>query len=115
MRGNRYFFTKNDGAKPERALLVDRPRRRAESVLDPNTFRRTARSALTDYEVSDDGKFARLRTRGRHRLAGVAGRGDETGKDLTTTYRVGEVVSGALWTPDNRGFYYSRYDEPKEA
>ena len=38
----------------------------------------------------------------------------DTGKDLSDDLKWVKF-SGASWTKDNKGFYYSRYDEPKGA
>ena len=37
-----------------------------------------------------------------------------TGKDLSDLIKWVKF-SGASWTKDGKGFFYSRYDEPKEA
>jgi len=85
------------------------------ALLDPNKMSADGTVALTGYELSDDGK----------RLAyGFAAAGSDwqewkvrdvdTGKDLADRVRWVKF-SGASWSHDGSGFYYSRYDEPNEA
>jgi prolyl oligopeptidase len=116
MRGDRYFFTKNDGLQNQAVLywstgLEGEPK----VLLDPNTLSADGTTALTDAEVSDDGSLLAY---------GLAKAGSDwqefrvrevaTGTDLPDELKWIKS-SGASWTPDNKGFYYSRYDEPKEA
>ena len=100
-------------AEPERALLARLRSRPSRSVLlDPNTLSADGTVALSGTAISDDGK----------RLAyGLASAGSdwqewkvrdvETGKDLDDHLKWVKF-SGASWTTDGTGFFYSRYDEP---
>ncbi len=85
------------------------------SLLDPNTLSADGTVALAGVSVSEDGKLPGLRPRRRRLgLAGVAGarRRDRPGPAGPTCSWV--KFSGAAWTQDGKGFFYSRYDEPKD-
>jgi prolyl oligopeptidase len=120
-RGNRYLFSKNDGLLNQSVLYVatsigpDGGLHGVRQLLDPNQLSADGTVALSGYELSNDGKLLAY---------GLASAGSDwqtwkvrevdTGKDLE------DVVdwvkfSGASWSADNRGFFYSRYDEPSEA
>ncbi|HUY35543.1 MAG TPA: prolyl oligopeptidase family serine peptidase [Pirellulales bacterium] len=114
VHGGRYFYSRNDGLQNQSVLywapaLSAEPRR----LLDPNAFSDEGTVALTGTAVSDDGKLLAY---------GLASAGSdwqewrvrdvETGKDLEDHLKWVKF-SGASWTPDGKGFYYSRYDEPK--
>jgi prolyl oligopeptidase len=110
----RYYFSKNDGLQNQSVLYVmDSLEAEARLVLDPNTWSKDGTVALTGTAISDDGKYLAY---------GVA----EAGSDWQT-WRVLSLTSGkvlqdevkwvkysaASWTKDGKGFFYSRYDEPK--
>jgi prolyl oligopeptidase len=112
--GGRYFYTKNDGLQNQSVFYtLDSLDGEARILLDPNQWSKDGTVALTDLEVSDDGKYLAY---------GVA----EAGSDWQT-WHVMEVAttrvladelkwikySGASWTTDGKGFFYGRFDEPK--
>ncbi|MEW6366917.1 MAG: prolyl oligopeptidase family serine peptidase [Acidobacteriota bacterium] len=113
-RGNRYFCLKNDGLQNQSALYVSEGLDGAPRVLlDPNTLSPDGTVALAGVSPSEDGSLLAygLSTSGSDweewKLRDV-----ETGKDLPD--RIEWIkFSGASWTPDGKGFYYSRYDEPR--
>ncbi len=111
--GSRYFFTHNDGLQNQNVLYtsdsVDGPRR---ELLDPNTLSTEGTVALSGYVPSDDGRFLAY---------GIAKAGSDWNtwmvRDVETqTDRADKIqwvkFSTVSWTPDNLGFFYSRYDEP---
>ena len=113
-RGGRYFFTRNDGLQNQGVLywiesLEDDPK----VLLDPNRLSEDGTVALTDYAVSDDGELLAygLSTAGSDwqewRVCEV-----DSGRDLDD-HLEWVKFSGASWTPDSQGFYYSRYDKPQ--
>jgi len=114
--GERYFFSKNDGLQNQGVLYVaDSLAGEPRVLLDPNKLSATGTVALGGTAISDDGNLMAY---------GLAASGSDwqewkvrdvlTGQD-TPDHIQWVKFSGASWTKDNRGFYYSRYDEPKEA
>jgi prolyl oligopeptidase len=113
-QGGRYFYQHNNGLQNQNVLLV------AESLnaeprilLDPNTLSADGTVALSGTAISDDGKLLAY---------GTAASGSDwmewhvrdvgTGKELPDSIKWVKF-SGASWTKDGKGFFYSRYDEPK--
>jgi prolyl oligopeptidase len=114
-RGRRYFFLKNDGLQNQFVLYtldaLDAPPR---VLLDPNALSPDGTVALTGLAVSDDG--ARL-------AYGLSASGSDWQewrvRDVATAADLEDHLlwvkfSGASWTKDGAGFFYSRYDEPDE-
>lgn len=114
-RGGKYFYQRNDGLQNQYVLYVmdslDAPER---VLLDPNKLSKDGTVALTDYAISEDGKWMvyGLSQSGsdwkEYRIRNV-----QTGKDLEEVIRWVKF-SGASWTKDSQGFFYSRYDAPKK-
>lgn len=113
--GGRYFFFRNDGLQNQSVLYVaDSLGGEARVLLDPNTWSKDGTVALAAATPSRDGRL----------LAYAVA---EAGSDWNV-WRVVEVDSGKLladelrwikfsdvaWTGDGRGFYYSRYPQPKK-
>ena len=84
-------------------------------MLDPNTLSSDGTVALAGTAVSDDGKLMAyaIATSGSDWTEWHV-RDVDTGKDLSDDLKWVKF-SGASWSKDNKGFYYSRYDEPKGA
>jgi prolyl oligopeptidase len=114
-QGGRYFYQHNTGLQNQSVLYV------AESLtaeprvlLDPNTLSADGTVALVGHAVSEDGKLLAYGTSAsgsdwmEWRVRDV-----ETGKDLPDIIKWVKF-SGASWTKDGKGFFYSRYDEPKQ-
>jgi prolyl oligopeptidase len=111
--GGRYFFFKNDGLQNQPVLWVA-PSLGAEArvLLDPNTLSPDGTVALAGMEVSRDGKrLAYGLSKSGSDWTDWRVRDVETGVDLADDIRWVRF-SGASWTPDGSGFFYSRYDEP---
>ena len=112
-RGGRYFFTYNDGLQNQSALywleaLDGEPHR----LLDPNILSSDGTVALGAYAVSRDGQYL------AYSLSAAGSdwqewrvRRVETGEDLPDLIQWAKFT-GASWTNDNLGFFYSRYDAP---
>ena len=114
-QGGKYFYTKNDGLQNQSVWYV------AESVgdkgrvlLDPNTLSKDGTVALNGFSISDDGKMLAY---------GLSSSGSdwvewhfrevETGKDLPDVLR-DIKFSGASWTKDGKGVFYSRFPATDE-
>ena len=113
--GGKYFYTRNDGLQQQAVLYMVKSLNDVPTVaLDPNTLSKDGTVATTGTEVSRDGKYLAY---------GIAIAGSDwqewkvrdlgTGKDLPDVIKWVKF-STAEWTPDGRGFFYSRYDAPKE-
>ena len=112
--GSRYFLSKNNGLQNQSVLytletLDAEPR----LLLDPNTLSADGTVALAGVRASWDGRLLAyaVATAGSDwnewKVREVA-----TGKDLEDHLKWVKF-SGAAWTRDNQGFFYSRYDEPQ--
>ncbi len=114
--GGRYFFTRNSGLQNQ-SVLYTMPSLSAEPrvLLDPNTFSKDGTVALAGMSVSQDGKLLAygVSTSGSD-WAEWKVRDVKTGKDLPDDIKWVKF-SRASWTRDSKGFFYSRFDEPKEA
>ena len=113
-QGGRYFYQHNNGLQNQNVLLVaESLRAEPRQLLDPNTLSSDGTVALAGEAITDDGKLMAY---------GTAASGSDweewhvrdvdTGKDLPDLIKWVKF-SGASWSKDGKGFYYSRYDEPK--
>lgn len=115
-RENRYFYFKNDGLQNQ-SVLYTLPQLDAEPrvLLDPNTLSEDGTVALSGLAISEDARLMAygLSTSGSDWQEWKV-RDVETGEDLPDHLKWIKF-SGADWTRDGKGFFYSRYDEPNEA
>ena len=113
--GASYFYFKKTGLQNHSVLYrADTVDGEPTLVLDPNTWSDDGTTALGGMSFSDDGKLLAY---------GI----QESGSDWRT-YRVMEIETGKVledkiewlkfssvsWLKDGSGFFYSRYDKPKE-
>ena len=112
-RGGRYFYFKNDGLQNQSVLytlpdLEGKPR----VLLDPNLLSEDGTVALSGMAVSENGAYLAygLSTAGSDWVEWQV-RDIETGEDTEDLLKWVKF-SGASWTHDHQGFFYSRYDEP---
>ncbi len=114
-RGDRYFYYKNDGLQNQSVLYVlnsldDEPR----VLIDPNLLSADGTVSLSGVAISKDGNlmaYALSYSGSDWKEWHV--RNIETGEDLPDIIKWSKF-SGASWTHDRQGFFYSRYDEPNE-
>ncbi|MCS7014574.1 MAG: prolyl oligopeptidase family serine peptidase [Gemmatales bacterium] len=112
--GQRYFYERNDGLQNQNALyMLERLDGQPRLLLDPNTWSKDGTIALAGVAVSDDARY-------------LAYAVQEAGSDWRT-WKILELDTGRTledlikwtkftqlaWTKDSRGFFYSRFDEPK--
>jgi prolyl oligopeptidase len=112
--GARYFYSRNSGLQNQSVLYTTSALDAEPKVLlDPNTLSDDGTVALSGTSPSDDGNLLAY---------GLASAGSDWQE-----WKVRDVSSGvdrddllkwikfsdAVWSKDSRGFYYSRYPEPK--
>ncbi len=112
--GSHYFFKRNSGLQNQGVLYVTESLEAEPRVLlDPNTLSADGTVAFGGMALSHDGNLLAY---------GLAASGSDwqewrvrdvrTGKDLEDHIQWVKF-SGASWTKDGKGFFYSRYDAPK--
>jgi prolyl oligopeptidase len=111
----RYFYTRRDGKQNQPVLYVRDDAGGADHALvDVNAERADGTRALDWWFPSDDGGLVAYGVSDDGSEESVLRVRDvETGKDLADQIprtRAGSVA----WTPDGRGFYYTRYPAPGE-
>lgn len=113
--GGRYFFSRNDGLQNQNVIytaktLKDEPK----VLLDPNALSSDGTVALSGLSVSPNGKLLAYGTSAsgsdwqEYRVREI-----DSGKDREDVLQWIKF-SGVAWTKDNKGFFYARYDAPKE-
>ncbi|MBC7927765.1 MAG: S9 family peptidase [Bryobacteraceae bacterium] len=113
--GERYFWTRSDGKQDRPVLYVSKSTKaEGDILLDPNRFADKT-VALAGMYTSKDGKLLAysLQKAGSDWME-MAFMDIEGRKDLPDRLRWVKF-SGASWSEDGKGVYYSRYDEPDEA
>ena len=114
-QGNRYFYFKNDGLQNQSILYVlDSLDAEPEVLLDPNILSDDGTVALSGISISEDGNLMAygLSTSGSDWQEWKV-RDINTKEDLSDHLKWVKF-SGASWTHDHQGFYYSRYDQPQD-
>jgi prolyl oligopeptidase len=112
--GNRYFYSRNSGLQNQSVIYtVTSLGAEPHVLLDPNTLSADGTVALSGMSISEDGKLMAysLSASGSDWQEWKV-RDIESGKDLADDIKWVKF-SGASWTPDGKGFFYSRYNEPK--
>ncbi|NJO43283.1 MAG: S9 family peptidase [Cyanobacteria bacterium CRU_2_1] len=112
---DRYFYFKNDGLQNQ-SVLYTLPSLDAEPrvLLDPNALSEDGTVALTGLAISEDAKLMAyaLSASGSDWKEWKV-RDVETGEDLSD-YLKWSKFSGASWTLEGQGFFYSRYEQPNQ-
>ena len=113
--GRRYFYTRRDGKQNQPVLYVrDGAGGADKPLVDVNADRADGTRALDWWFPSDDGALVAY---------GVSDDGSEESvlrvRDVATGRDRGDEIAGTracsvAWTPDGRGFYYTRYPAPGE-
>jgi prolyl oligopeptidase len=114
-KGTRYFYTHNSGLQNQGVLYwLSALDAAPKLLLDPNTLSADGTIAVNSFSVSENGELLAysLSTSGSDWVEWHV-REVATGKDLPDIIKWSKF-SGASFTKDSKGFFYSRYDEPKE-
>ena len=111
--GGRYFFFQNTGLQNQSVLFVqDGKNAKPRVLLDPNLLSADGTVALSDQAASDDGHYlAYSISASGSDWQELRVRDVNNARDLTDTVKWVKF-SNIAWTHDNKGFFYSRYDEP---
>ncbi|WP_016951073.1 prolyl oligopeptidase family protein [Anabaena sp. PCC 7108] len=113
--GETYFYFKNNGLQNQ-SVLYTLPSLDAEPrvLLDPNKLSEDGTVALSGIAINENGKLLAygLSTSGSDWQEWKV-RDIQTGEDLNDHLQWVKF-SGASWTHDHQGFFYSRYDQPNE-
>ena len=114
--GHRYVYRKNDGLQNQSVIytlqdLNDTP----QVLLDPNKMASDGTVAISSTAVSDNGRLLAY---------GIAASGSDWNiihvRDIAANEDLPDLVqwvkfSEPSWTKDSKGFFYSRFPEPREA
>ena len=113
-KGSRYFFSKNDGLQNQSVVYtLDKLDSQPRILIDPNTFSTDGTVALTNYKVSENGQWVAYGlSSGGSDWQEWRVRNVQTGQDLKDQLKWIKFSTPA-WTHDQKGFFYSRFDEPK--
>ncbi len=114
-RGNRYFYTRNDGTQNQSVLYVrDGLAGQGRVLLDPNAWAADAATALAEWVPSEDG--SRL-------LYAVQDGGTDWRIVRVLDVATGQILEDELrwikfssftWASDGSGFWYARFPAPAE-
>ncbi len=112
--GDAWYWFYNDGLQNQSVLYcADTPDGNGRVFLDPNALSDDGTVALSGVSFSEDGKYCAY---------AVAASGSDWVEirvlDVASGQLTGDRIewvkfSGATWSPDSKGFYYSAYDAPK--
>jgi prolyl oligopeptidase len=112
---DKYFYSKNDGLQNQSVLYkLDKLDGKPQMLLDPNKWSKDGTVALAGLAFTDDAKYLAY---------GVAEAGSDWSHWKALEVASGKVLAdeikwvkfgGASWTHDDKGFFYSRFPEPKE-
>lgn len=112
--GGRYYYFKNDGLQNQAVLYasdaLDGPSR---VLLNPNEWSKDGTVALTGMGFSDDGRLlAYSRSEAGSDWSTWHVLETDTGRELPDVLQWTKFTT-ASWTKDGKGFFYSRFEEPK--
>jgi prolyl oligopeptidase len=112
--GGRYFWSYNSGLQNQSVIYTaDSLDGESRVLIDPNTLKADGTMALAGMAITEDGRFMAY---------GIAEAGSDWNtwrvRDIRTGTDTADVVnwvkfSGASFTKNGSGFFYSRFDEPK--
>jgi prolyl oligopeptidase len=109
-RGNRYFYSRRHATKEKAVVYWKEGESGDERVLfDPNTMSEDGSVSLVGWYPSRDGtRVAYKLSRNNADEATMYLRDVAAGTDSAIDVIEGAKYAGASWTPDGKGFYYTR-------
>ncbi|OHX68407.1 prolyl oligopeptidase family serine peptidase [Flammeovirga pacifica] len=112
--GEWLYFYKNDGLQNQYVLYRKKPNSEVEEIfLDPNSFSEDGTTSLSTIKFTPDGKLAAYATS----TGGSDWRDiyviDTKTKEIVEAPVKNAKFSNIAWKK-NEGFYYSKYDQPKD-
>jgi len=112
-QGGRYFYSRNRGLQNQSVIYVRESLTGPERILlDPNALSPDGTVALTTTAPTLDGAlFGYALSRSGSDQQELHVRDVRTGKDLPDRIQWAKFT-GITWTPDNKGFYYTRFPQP---
>jgi prolyl oligopeptidase len=110
-QGESLFYTRNSGLQNQSVLFV-RENGKERVLLDPNTLSADGTVALTAGQATQDGALLgySISRSGSDRQE-ILVRDVKTGQDLPDRILWAKFTA-ITWTPDNKGFYYTRFPQP---
>lgn len=113
--GDRYYYFRNNGLQNQNVLFqLDSLDGEPRELIDPNKWSADGTVALGGMSFSDDGKLLAYGQNAAGSDWAVWNvMNVETGESLFDKIEWTKFTS-LSWTPDGKGFYYSRFDKPEE-
>lgn len=112
--GNTYYYMYNDGLKNQSSLYRKRLGEDPELLIDPNTLSEDGTVSLAQYAVSPNETYIAYmiqRSGSDWREVFVY---DVDARQTLDDHLKWVKFSSIAWTSSERGFYYTRYPEPKQ-
>ena len=112
-RGNRYFYTRNDGLQNQSVLYMrEGLDGEPQLLIDPNEWSEDDATAMAQWVPSPDGSYIAYGVQdGGTDWRTIRVLNVETGETLLDTVEWAKFTS-ITWAADNVGFFYSRFPEP---
>jgi len=112
-QGGRWYYTRNTGLQRQSVWYSRQTLDGTETlVLDPNKLSPDGSTALSGFSPSPDGEhYALSLSEGGSDWQTIYIRDTAAGRTMSDTVRWVKF-SGASWTHDGQGFFYSRYPQP---
>ncbi len=112
-KGDRYFFSKNDGLQNQSVVYMQESLDGEPQVLfDPNQWSEEGTVALSGMKLSEDGRlvaYAKSKSGSDRQTYYIRNVG--SGKEYDEAIRWCKFT-GIAWKHDNSGFFYNRFPEP---
>ena len=120
--GGKIFAIKNQPPKQQPLIVVLRSLNDTTNekvVLDPNTLDKEGHTAFDWFVPSPDGRYVAVSVSSGGSESGdvrvyVTDTGEELAKDRVLRVNGGTAGGALVWTPDSKGFYYTRYPRDGE-